>query len=258
MAKSKQTLNLAFTCLDKFFNCKPSDCVEKPGNTQSTCQNDWSSSGKLDAINSNQEAASSSQARQKDAVLDVSMRRLVASEEDQEHLNFPEDSKSTRRLVASGKSDTKGKGNIWPHHLHTSTDCVLPHMENEAKTWSQSDGSNGKPRCERSFLECIHVRHSSSCSSSWEDFTENLRSTKNQPKKSFRLLFQVTQKLITDQTETTGITTNDWRQPMWTETTLLTDRAVEFATAKTDVFSDSVLCLGGTSTEPVKAWKARL
>ena len=34
--------------------------------------------------------------------LDVSTRRLVATEEDQEHLNFPEDSKSARRLVASG------------------------------------------------------------------------------------------------------------------------------------------------------------
>ena len=35
------------------------------------------------------------------------------------------------------------------------------------------------------------------------------------------------------------------------ETTLLTDKAVQFATAETYVFSDSVLCLGGISTEPV-------
>ena len=58
-----------------------------------------------------------------------------------------------------------------------------------------------------------------------KDYTESLRSTNNQPKKSLRQLFQVTQKLITDQT----------------------------ATAKTYVFSDSVPCLGGVSTEPVKA-----
>ena len=32
---------------------------------------------------------------------------------------------------------------------------------------------------------------------------------------------------------------------MWRETTLLTDKAVQFAIAKTYVFSDSVLCLGG-------------
>ena len=46
------------------------------------------------------------------------------------------------------------------------------------------------------------------------DCTENLRSTKNQPKKSLRQLFQVIQKLIIDQTYTT--TTTDWRQRVWT------------------------------------------
>ena len=76
-----------------------------------------------------------------------------------------------------------------------------------------------------------------------------LRSTKNQPKKSLRQLFQVTERLITDQTEIAGLTTIDWQQPMWRETTLLTDRAVQFATAKTYVFFDSVPCLGGISTE---------
>ena len=42
------------------------------------------------------------------------------------------------------------------------------------------------------------------------------------------------------------------------ETTLLTDKAVQFSTAKTYVFSDAVLCLGGISDEPVKAWKSRI
>ena len=88
-------------------------------------------------------------------------------------------------------------------------------------------------------------------------YTENLRSTKNQSKKSLRQSFQVTQKLITDQTEITGITTIDWRQLVWRETTQLTDRAVQFATAKTYVFSGSVLCLGGISTEPDKAWESQ-
>ena len=69
-----------------------------------------------------------------------------------------------------------------------------------------------------------------------KDYTENLRSTKNQIKKSLRQLFQVTERLITDQTEITGLTSIDWQQPLWRETTLLTDRAVQFATAKTFVF----------------------
>ena len=49
------------------------------------------------------------------------------------------------------------------------------------------------------------------------DYTENLRSTRNQSKKSLRQLFQVTRKLITDRTEITGITTIDWQQLMWRE-----------------------------------------
>ena len=89
------------------------------------------------------------------------------------------------------------------------------------------------------------------------DNAQSLRCTKNQPKKSLRHLFPVTQRLTTDQTEITGLTTIDWQQPMWRETTLLTDRVVQFATATTYVFSGSVLCLGGISTEPVKAGKAK-
>ena len=84
-------------------------------------------------------------------------------------------------------------------------------------------------------------------------YTENMRSTKNHPKTFWRQLFQVTQRLITDQTEIIGLATIDWQQPVWRETTLLTDRAVQFATAKSYVFSDSVQRLSGISTEPVKA-----
>ena len=47
------------------------------------------------------------------------------------------------------------------------------------------------------------------------------------------------------------------QQLMWQRTTLLTDKAVQFATAKTNV-SDSVLCMGGTSSNQVKAWKGKI
>ena len=45
---------------------------------------------------------------------------------------------------------------------------------------------------------------------------------------------------------------------MWRETTLLIDRAVQFAIAQTCVCSDSVICLGGISTEPVEAWESKI
>ena len=46
-----------------------------------------------------------------------------------------------------------------------------------------------------------------------------------------------------------------WRER---ETTLLTDKAVQLATAKTCVFSDSVLRLGVISPEPVKVWESEI
>ena len=70
----------------------------------------------------------------KDALLDISTGRHVATKEDQEHLNYPEDSESTRKLVApenpgnSRNWRTEGNDKDWPHNLHISTNCVL-HIE---------------------------------------------------------------------------------------------------------------------------------
>ena len=35
----------------------------------------------------------------------------------------------------------------------------------------------------------------------------------------------MTERLITDHPELTGLTTIDWQQPMWRETTLLTEKS---------------------------------
>ena len=37
-----------------------------------------------------------------------------------------------------------------------------------------------------------------------------------------------------------------------------TDKAVQFSNVKTNVFSDSVLCMGRISENPVKAWKEKI
>ena len=86
------------------------------------------------------------------------------------------------------------------------------------------------------------------------DFLENLRFTKNQLLKSAKQLFQVTEKLIKDQTEISGLTTIDCKEPPWRSTTLLCDKANEITNAK-PTYSDSVLCLGSISDQPVEAWK---
>ena len=172
VAKSKPTLNLTSPASSNSSTVQSPIAPKSLGILKSPCHPDWTGTGRPGAREFNQEEpASSSQAWQKNAVLDVSRRRLAATEKDQEHLNFPEDSKSTRRLVASGNSDTNGKDRTWPQNLHTAV-CV-PHIEKvfsivRQKIWSQSERENGKPRCERSCLEYIYVRDSSSCSSSWD------------------------------------------------------------------------------------------
>ena len=60
-----------------------------------------------------------------------------------------------------------------------------------------------------------------------KDYSKNVRFHQE----SLKQLFQVTGKLITDQIEITGIPMIDWQQ-MWQRTTLLDDKAVQFATAK--------------------------
>ena len=169
-----------FTCLYKFFDCARSDCVEKPekiGQVQ----------GNLKQENSIETQRRVLKDGKKDAVLDVSTRKLVATEEDQDHLNFPEDSKGTRRLVASGRSEFEGKDKIWPHNLHLSVDGV-PHMEKVFSIVRQRYGLS--PRENMKDLDVHATTWGVFMSVTLQaadhlgtSYTENLRSTKNQPKK---------------------------------------------------------------------------
>ena len=60
----------------------------------------------------------------KDAEMDKSTRRLVAAEKDQELLNFHENLKRTRKLVASGNSDIDGNGTTWSHNPHERSEST--------------------------------------------------------------------------------------------------------------------------------------
>ena len=75
------------------------------------------------------------------------------------------------------------------------------------------------------------------------DYSMYLRSVKHPSSKSVEQLCRTTGKLIKEQTEI-ALSSIDWNQPFC-------DRAVR-------VFSDSVLCLGGISPEPVQAWKDKI
>ena len=67
----------------------------------------------------------------------------------------------------------------------------------------------------------------------------NLRFTKNQLLKSLKQLVRVTEELIKDQTEISGLTTIDYKEPTLRSTNLLCDKAIEITNAQTYVFADS-------------------
>ena len=75
-----------------------------------------------------------------------------------------------------------------------------------------------------------------------------------------RHLFDVAQKLITDQTEIQGIPKMGWHTHLWQRTTLLSDKGVQLSTAKVYVFSDSVLRPGKMKPHPesTDAWKKKI
>ena len=116
VAKTKPTtMNLAFTVSTSSSTVQNPVASKSLGILKAPCRTDWSSTGKRDAREFNRDAASSSQGWQKDAVLDVRTWKLVATEEDQEHLTCPQGSVSTRNLVALGNSDIEGCDKIRPH-----------------------------------------------------------------------------------------------------------------------------------------------
>ena len=78
------------------------------------------------------------------------------------------------------------------------------------------------------------------------DHYVNLRNVQNSSWRIAGQLFGDIEKLISGQTETSGINLIDSQDLRWISTSLLHSRAHQYATAKVYVFSDLVLCLGET------------
>ena len=206
---------------------------------------------------------------QRDAQLFISTGKPVATGKDQKSLNRQEESViSTGKLVATehrgcsgnpeipeGSEDSELKSRIWPHYFQISPDCV-PHMEkvfsivrkiNDRKPTDDLDDLEVNAAIWGVFMSvtlqaAVHLGR---------DCLQNLRSVKNQSSKSVDQLFRTTEKLLKEQTEITGLCTIDWNQAVWRESSQLCDRAMRILKSETFVFSDSVQCLGGISTEPV-------
>ena len=71
-------------------------------------------------------------------------------------------------------------------------------------------------------------------------------------------LFKETEKLISEETDITGVNTINFTELTWMSTSLLCSRAYQTAKAKAYVFSVSVLCVGKMGDDPIATWKSKI
>ena len=88
-----------------------------------------------------------------------------------------------------------------------------------------------------------------------KEHSENLRSIKNTGNKlTMKRMFDTSEKLIVGQSDEIyyGVTPINWEDPLWKQLSLVGDEEViSLSHAKVYVFSDSVLCLGKMSENPL-------
>ena len=184
------------------------------GTLRAPCHPDWKSTRKLVAREHNQVAASSSQVWQKRC----------------------RDGQEYEELVASGISDIDGNGTVWPHNLHVST-ANVSHLEKVLSNVRQRYGRKPEEKMEDLDVNTILWRMFMSVTLQaavhlWNGHAEHLHSIKNQPKRIIETVVQFTWEV--DQGSQRNLSSPGIysQQLVWQRSTLLTDRAVQFATAK--------------------------
>ena len=91
-----------------------------------------------------------------------------------------------------------------------------------------------------------------------QDYDQNLRFVKNHFWSFLKKLFKGTENLINNQTEITGVSMIDYGDYTWRATSLLCDRIHQISNAKTQVFADSVLYLGGKKRTRTRLGRSKL
>ena len=239
VAKSKPTLNLLSQAVASCSTAPSSSASNRPVilNASSQSLSFTVSVRRLAAEGSNQnDVASSSQVWQSDAKTNDSQRRLAATGTNQ-NLDFQD---SARRLAAEN-SDIIDEDTEWPYNYRISR-ADVPHLEkvfsNLRQKFGRKPGDKMEDFDENSSMWGLFVSVTLNAAVHLgKDYLENLHSTKNQPQRTVKQLFDVTKKLITNKKEIQGFSMIDWHQRSWQRTTLLTDGAVQLLTAKTNVIS---------------------
>ena len=205
------------------------------------------------------DAASTSQVRLKHAYLGGLMEKQRRNpshreEEDSEDSDSPADNKAWRKPLAHGASSSvdqerqQNTETTWDHYLHISPDTS--HFSEAVfsivrKIFGRKPGDpmedlNVNLAIWRMFVNTT-LRAAVLLG---KDYDAKLRYVKNHLWKTTGQLFRETEKLISGQTETTGISLINFQDLRSVSTSLLHSRPYQYSTAKVYVFSDSVICSG--------------
>ena len=94
-----------------------------------------------------------------------------------------------------------------------------------------------------------------------KNYSDNLHSIKNTEDLKMKQMFDISEKLISEQDEIYGANTINWEDSSWKYLSLVGDeQVISLLHKKVYVFSDSVLCLGKMNENPQSnyAWEDRL
>ena len=169
--KVKAVDELGLTCLDKFFDCAESSCVEKTGDTQSTlsnrlvkCRETWRkrTQSRRSVEFPRMAKRCSSGRRYEETRRD---RRRPGTPELSWRFSKCEETRRFRKLRNRRQWQSLATQSPFFNKLRAAHGEGF--LDRETKIWSQPDGSKEGPRCEHSYMGWVYVCHSSSCSSSW-------------------------------------------------------------------------------------------
>ena len=94
-----------------------------------------------------------------------------------------------------------------------------------------------------------------------KNFMDNENSIKNSTDHTLKKMFDISEKLVSEQEEINNVDKIYWNNHSWKQLSLIGDETViNLQRAKVHVFSDSVLCLGKVHQHPEsnEAWKKRI
>ena len=281
VAKSKSTAtNLSSYVPTSSSSAKKSGCIKKSRDTHG--------SGETESRmrrNSKSDAASSSQARLKDAypggLMDTATGKPVGTKEESGDVDLSESETGCEEDVtgkpvaektaavkpcAPSRSACQGRPKAekteWSHNLQVSP-ATIHHTEavfsivRGIYAREHDDPMNDLDVNMATWGKFLNATLRAAVHLG-QNYEVNLRYVKNNLWNRKRQLFRESGKLISEHKEITGTRTIDVKDATWMSTSLLCQKACQITNAKTYVFSDSVLCVEKMGDDPIATWKSKI